>query len=244
MPVRPQLLAVLSGGGAAAWRGARNGHGSEAAGALPSVGAVADTTRCRKRPIPANKAMDRKAWIAIILSIIGLAAWQWSCVKTYSRKVPVPPQEEAASAAPAPSATPVATPAPAQQEPVVVAQNQSLYSPSAEYVFSNDTGGIERAILLLHFGENKQAVFLNGSRTMPIGAVGEGSGEAWGGFTMQTNAGKGEAIFTPKDPDGLEITKRFSPATERKRGWTVCRPHGSLVPEHRQVRTWSAKAIS
>ena len=154
--------------------------------------------------------MDRKAWIAVVLSIIGLAAWQWYYVKTYSRKVPVPTQEEAASAAPAPSATPFATPAPAQPEPVVVAQNQSLYSPSAEYVFSNDTGGIERAILLLHFGENRQAVFLNGSRTMPIGAVGGVPGEAWGGFTMQTNAGKGEAIFTRKDPDGLEITKRFT----------------------------------
>ena len=32
--------------------------------------------------------MDRKAWIAVILSVLGLAAWQWYYVKTYSRKPP------------------------------------------------------------------------------------------------------------------------------------------------------------
>jgi YidC/Oxa1 family membrane protein insertase len=151
--------------------------------------------------------MDRKAWIAVILSVIGLAAWQWYYVKTYSRKVPVAPPETAV--APTPSATPAPTAVPVQEEPKVVARNQSLYSPSAEYVFSNDKGGIERAILLLHFGENKEAVFLNGSRTMPIGAVGGMPAEAWGGFTMQTDPSKGEALFTRKDADGLEITKRF-----------------------------------
>jgi YidC/Oxa1 family membrane protein insertase len=151
--------------------------------------------------------MDRKAWIAIILSVLGLAAWQWYYVKTYSRKVPV--ASEQAPATPAPSVAPVATPTPAQEAPLIAERNQSLYSPNAEYVFSNDKGGIERAILLLHFGVNKQAVFLNGSRTMPIGAVGEIPAEAWGGFTMQTDTSKAEAVFTRKDADGLEITKRF-----------------------------------
>ena len=48
--------------------------------------------------------------------------------------------------------------------------------------------------------------------------------EAWGGFTMQTDTGKGEAIFTRKDADGLEITKRFIvPQTETKDGIYVVR---------------------
>ena len=94
--------------------------------------------------------MDRKAWIAIVLSILGLAAWQWYYVKTYSRKVPVASPQAAAT--PAPSVAPVATPTPAPEPPQLVARNQSLYSSSAEYVFSNDKGGIERAILLLHLG--------------------------------------------------------------------------------------------
>jgi YidC/Oxa1 family membrane protein insertase len=152
--------------------------------------------------------MDRKAWIAIIFSILGLVAWQWYYVKTYSPKPPVAGQEVTV-ATPTPAQAPVATPIPVREEPVFAARNQSLYSKNAEYVFSNDKGGIERAILLLHLGENKQAVFLNGNRTMPIGAVGEDPAAPWGGFTMQTDPGTGEAVFTRKDADGLEITKRF-----------------------------------
>jgi YidC/Oxa1 family membrane protein insertase len=151
--------------------------------------------------------MDRKAWIAIVLSILGLAAWQWYYVKTYSRKVPVASQQAAAT--PAPSVAPMAAPAATPEPSRLVARNQSLFSPSAEYVFSNDKGGIERAILLLHLGVNGQAVSLNGSRAMPIGAVGEVPAEAWGGFTMQTDTSKGEAVFTREDADGLQITKRF-----------------------------------
>ena len=157
--------------------------------------------------------MDRKAWIAIILSVLGLVLWQWYYVKNYSLKPHVAaPETTAATPAPSqasPTQGPVATPAPAREEPAIAARNQSLFSKTAEYVFSNDKGGIERAVLLLHLGENQQAVFLNGNRAMPIGAIGENPGEAWGGFAMETDQGKGEAIFTRKDADGLEITKRF-----------------------------------
>jgi YidC/Oxa1 family membrane protein insertase len=154
--------------------------------------------------------MDRKAWIAIILSVLGLVLWQWYYVKNYSpRPSSAPPETEAVAATPAPLHPPVPTPAPVQEEPAIAERNQSLYSKSAEYVFSNDKGGIERAILLLHLGENQEAVFLNGNRAMPIGALGENPGEAWGGFTMETDQNKGEAIFTRTDADGLEITKRF-----------------------------------
>ena len=166
--------------------------------------------------------MDRKAWIAIVLSVLGLAAWQWYYVKTYSRKVPVASQQTAAT--PAPSVAPMAAPAATPEPSRLVARNQSLFSPSAEYVFSNDKGGIERAILLLHLGVNEQAVYLNGSRTMPIGAVGEVPAEAWGGFTMQTDTSKGEAVFTREDADGLQITKRFIvPQGESKDGPYVVR---------------------
>ena len=168
--------------------------------------------------------MDRKAWIAVTLSILGLLAWQWYYLKTYSPKPRVPESEAAGTPTPTPAPSPVAAPSPVPEEPVFAARNQSLYSKNAEYVFSNDKGGIERAILLLHLGENKQAVFLNGNRAMPIGAVGENPGEAWGGFTMQTDPAKGEVTFSRKDADGLEITKRFSlPQGEAKDGQYVVR---------------------
>src|SRR5512144_1852830 len=103
--------------------------------------------------------MDRKAWIAVVLSILGLIAWQWYYVHKYSPKpgAPRPQTAEAAPKSPSPSA-PVAAPSPIPEEPVIAAQNTSLYSQSAEYVFSNDKGGIERANLLLHRGENEQPV--------------------------------------------------------------------------------------
>jgi YidC/Oxa1 family membrane protein insertase len=167
--------------------------------------------------------MDRKAWIAIIFSILGLVAWQWYYVKTYSPKPPVA-APRASAPTPVPAQVPAATPSPVKEEPAIAARHQSLYSKNAEYVFSNDKGGIERAILLLHLGEDKQAVFLNGNRAMPIGAVGENPGEAWGGFTMETDPSNGEAIFTRKDADGLEIAKRFIlPQSGAKDGHYVVR---------------------
>jgi YidC/Oxa1 family membrane protein insertase len=166
--------------------------------------------------------MDRKAWIAVILSVLGLAAWQWFYVKTYSRKPPAVSAK--APASPSPSVAPALTPPPKEESSALEAQSQTLHNPNAEYVFSNDKGGIERAVLLLHLGENKQAISLNGSRTMPIGAVGEIPAEAWGGFTMQADPETGQAVFTKRDPDGLEITKRFVvPQSGTKDGTYVVR---------------------
>ena len=167
--------------------------------------------------------MDRKAWIAIILSIVGLAAWQWYYVKTYSREAP-PVASQPVAESPTPTVAPVATPTPELKTAAPAAESESLYSSSAEYVFSNDSGGIERAGLLLHFAENREPVFLNSSRTTPIGAIGDSPPEVWGGFAMQTNPDKGEAVFTRKDDDGLEITKRFTlPGSGTKDGTYVVR---------------------
>ena len=47
--------------------------------------------------------MDRKAWIAIILSVLGLVLWQWYYVKNYSLKPHVAaPETTAATPAPSP----------------------------------------------------------------------------------------------------------------------------------------------
>lgn len=176
--------------------------------------------------------MDRKAWIAIILSVIGLGAWQWYYAKTYSVK----PSPEAAaqaetatatssaaseaSASAEPTASPAtgadpsvseATPtAPARSRaPVMEARRESLRNQNAEYVFSNDLGGIEQATLLLHFGEHKNAVFINSASSLPIGAIGEKPENPWGGFVMAADLAKGEVAFTRTDEDGLETIKRF-----------------------------------
>lgn len=155
--------------------------------------------------------MDRKAWIAIILSIVGLGVWQWYYINTYSVKPGQRPPGAgtAASPTPPPTTTAAPTPAPTPSAPVMQARNESLFTRNAEYVFSNDKGGIERAILLLHFGEQEKAVSLNDHSSMPIGAIGDTPGTAWGGFEMRTDAARSEALFTRTDPDGLKISKRF-----------------------------------
>jgi YidC/Oxa1 family membrane protein insertase len=87
---------------------------------------------------------------------------------------------------------------------------ESLSSDHAEFVFNNDTGGIEQVILRLHMGENHENVALNRSRSMPIGAFGFTPGEVLNGFEMTADRAKGEVIFKRVQADGLEITKTFS----------------------------------
>lgn len=177
--------------------------------------------------------MDRKAWIAITLSVAGLFAWQW-----YVGKYITPAQQQAAALAaafatpsataapdPAVSATPGAAPAPVPTPPqqVMTARAESLSAEGAEFVFNDNSGGIEQVILLMHQGENEQSVGLNRDRGMPIGAMGFNPGEVFGGFEMRTDRTKGEVTFSKTAPDGLEITKRFvlPPASEKKRLYTV-----------------------
>lgn len=154
--------------------------------------------------------MDRKSWIAIILSIAGLFVWQWYITKYY-------PQTEPTSAGTAPVATPgpVAPPAapipPAPPAPPSMAPKaQSLESGDVEFVFNNDTGGIEQVVLRMHMGEDREHVALNRSRTMPVGALGFEPGEVLGGFSMNADKAAGRVLFQKRQSDGLEISKRFS----------------------------------
>jgi YidC/Oxa1 family membrane protein insertase len=161
--------------------------------------------------------MDRKSWIAIILSVVGLFAWQWYVSKKYP---PQPKQPDAqAEATPMPVATP--TPEPVTPVPgpaMMTARAESITNEGAEFVFNNDTGGIEQVILNMHMGENRENVSLNRSRTMPIGAMGFEPGDVLGGFEMRTDRAKGEAVFIRSLENGLEVTKRFKiPPAEGKK---------------------------
>lgn len=157
--------------------------------------------------------MDRKSWIAIILSVTGLFAWQWYVSKYYKQEAPPAASPSSPSATPStPAATaPAATPAsPVEQPPSLSARAESLSTNSTEFVFNNDAGGIEQVVLRMHLGENHDNVALNRSRTMPIGAFGFNPGEVLGGFEMSADRAKGEVFFKRTQPDGLEISKRFS----------------------------------
>jgi YidC/Oxa1 family membrane protein insertase len=157
--------------------------------------------------------MDRKSWIAIILSVAGLFAWQWYVSKYYKPEVPSAASPSSPSATPAtpvaaaPAAAPVSV---VEQLPSMSARAESLSTNSTEFVFNNDAGGIEQVILRMHLGENHENVALNRNRSMPIGAFGFNPGEVLGGFEMTADPTKDEVFFKRTQPDGLEISKRFS----------------------------------
>ncbi len=152
--------------------------------------------------------MDRTSWIAIIISVIGLFAWQWYVSEHIAR--PPSPAPQTAAATPQPTTTPEPTTAPTPALSAMTARAESLETDGAEFVFNNDTGGIEQVVLRMHMGEKKEHVSLNRSRLMPIGAIGFEPGEALGGFEMRTDRAKGEAAFQFARPDGLQISKRFA----------------------------------
>jgi len=167
--------------------------------------------------------MDRKTWLAIGLSIVGILLWQWWYTSTYG---PYLKEQErlqkektalAAAASPTPevaatAATP--TPLPTPQPSAMAARTETLdagkQGNQAEFLFNNDTGGIETATLLKHLGENREVIGLNRDRRMPIGAISNDSGAALGGFQMMTDPAAGVVTFTRQGEDGVLIQKKFT----------------------------------
>lgn len=155
--------------------------------------------------------MDRKAWIAVTLSALGLIGYFYY-FGVLHKPPPRPVATAQATATPIPAATVSATPAAPLpiEKATISARSESLSGRDSEYVFSNDKGGIEKAILNLHLGENNQAISLNGGNSNPIGAIGFQTAVPLGGFEMTTDREAGIVTFTKREDDGLVITKRFT----------------------------------
>jgi YidC/Oxa1 family membrane protein insertase len=129
--------------------------------------------------------MDRQAWIAIALVIVGLFLWQIYVVK----QTPRPPPSTAAT--PFPSATGTTPPGPAESpspgtpspSPVqstptptptprsFVEQTTTLKNSDLELLLTNRGGGIAEAILLKHTDEAGRPLKLNRRDRLPIGAL-------------------------------------------------------------------------
>src|SRR5947209_568270 len=128
--------------------------------------------------------MDRTAWIAVILCVIGLVAWEWWVAKQTPR--PRPPASAQLSPAPTPlaaasgSAAPLASPptAPAatatpaaEATPAFAEKTETLRNDDVELRLTNRGGGIAEAVLLNHLGQNNQRVVINSKDQTPIGAM-------------------------------------------------------------------------
>lgn len=179
---------------------------------------------------------DRTTWIALALSIVGLVGWQWYYQKTYApylaqqKAVQDAARLKAENAKGHPDGTNAAlvsaTPLPVisldqvtkitnaaavfPEIPELSARRETLDTSRAEYLFANNTGGIEGVTLFLHLGANLHSLYLNKGSGMPIGAICDSNGIPVGGFTMKADKAKQNAQFTLSAPNGLSITKSFT----------------------------------
>ena len=169
--------------------------------------------------------MDRKAWIAVVLCVGALGAWQWAYMKYYQ---PTPEQIAAAKAAaeaahvptassPAHAATPspVANeqqPAPQETAPAAPISREEfkISTALAEFVFVSDAGGIAKISLFDHLGENGSNVALNIPQALPVGALADVTGTALGGFEREAGNEPDTIAFSRASSDGLRIRKVFT----------------------------------
>src|ERR1700724_2431247 len=128
--------------------------------------------------------MDRQAWIAITLCVIGLIAW-YGYTATH---LPPPRAPVVASTTPAPtdipatatssptaSAPPVPSnapsPTPAESTPTFAEKTETLANTDVELHLTNRGGAISEAVLLNHTVDNGRRVVLNATDRVPIGAI-------------------------------------------------------------------------
>src|SRR6266478_5027491 len=125
--------------------------------------------------------MDRTAWIAVALSVVGLVLWELYLVKQ------APPRRAPGTAAPQ-QIPPIPTAAGSVSTPPVVAapaipskatetapsfpeKIETLRNSDVELRLTNRGGGIKEAVLLKQVGEKGQRVVLNSAECAPIGAI-------------------------------------------------------------------------
>jgi len=172
--------------------------------------------------------MDRTAWIAVTLCVIGLASWTWYTSKQLPpRAAPAtlsasatPIVAPSASTIPSPASSPIpaASAAPsASPTPSFERQTQVLRNDDVELTITNRGGGIEQAKLLNQIAQGDQRVVLNSTEQTPIGAIIE-----------KPDASTLDQFTVSKDSDGsvkcegktADVTVRkkffFPPSKEKK----------------------------
>src|SRR6266403_5204168 len=124
--------------------------------------------------------MDRTAWIAVTLCVIGLGLWELYLAKqTPPRRAPVnaPAQAPAVPTLTASPSAPPLAPAPAtalkpeEAAPSFPEKIETLSNSDVELHLTNRGGGIKEAVLLKQVAEKGQRVILNSSECAPIGAI-------------------------------------------------------------------------
>ena len=174
--------------------------------------------------------MDKQAWTAIILSVIGLVAWQVYITKKYP---PVPvaavahaPGSALPTAAPGTTAAPLITsgqpdvvvdrkeaaPAVAAATERAPEQTETIKSDQLVLNFTSLGGGISAAIPQgkQHVAENGVNIQLGHAGNIPIGALSEKPGEDANLPYKLTKPGENTVLAERTEPNGLKIAKEYT----------------------------------
>ena len=163
--------------------------------------------------------MDKKGIIAVALSIVTLVVWQIY----FAPKPPPPDSRLAAKIEQTPVSQQLTTPStppetvpdkprkPAAAESSADLKTETVQSPVVDYLFSNLGGGISKATLKEHNGDNGAKVTLNEYGTFPIGALSDLPGEdVLGIYTVSANPQNAEVVCERTTAEQLQIVKKFT----------------------------------
>ncbi len=185
--------------------------------------------------------MDRQAWIAVTLCVLGLIAWQVYMTSQAPRIAPAPPTTAAPPSPAAPEVSPAPGPvsspsdggrvplleagaaSPGQETvpttPSFVENFETISNGDMELRLTNRGGGISEVHLLNQKAENGEGVVvLNSREHLPIGAIVEQpAAPALSEFAMERQP-DGSVQYERTTPGGLALRKRFMfpPTTEKK----------------------------
>src|SRR6059058_2808795 len=174
--------------------------------------------------------MDRTAWIAIILCVIGLVMWEWWVAKQAPRPrpptsaqlspPPTPLAGTSASAVPLTASSPpsaaTGTPAP-EATPAFAEKIETLRNDDVELHLTNRGGGIREVVLLNHIAQGNERVVLNSKDPLPIGAmIEQANAPKIDEFPLNREADG--SVKCERSADNVTVRKKFffPPAKEKK----------------------------
>src|SRR5881392_3788721 len=163
--------------------------------------------------------MDRTAWIAVALCVVGLVLWELYLVKqTPPRRAPVatapqqisPSPTGAASGSTSPIVAAPAIPSKAAEAtPGFPEKIETLRNSDVELRLTNRGGGIKEAVLLKQVADKGQRVVLNSAECAPIGStIEQPSAPALPEFTASPQSNSA-VQFERTTPEQITIRKKF-----------------------------------
>ena len=175
--------------------------------------------------------MDRTAWIAVALCVIGLVLWELYLVKQMPpKRAPVTAAPQQVSPVPTASvstSTPPAVAAPASKAaetaPSFPEKIETLRNSDVELRLTNRGGGISEAVLLNQIAEGDKRVILNSPQHTPIGAISD-QPEALALPEFTASPQSNSAVqFERTTPEQITIRKKFffPQTTEKKDNFVV-----------------------